>query len=194
MTDQEIIAILRENDIKGGTRALKILYKNNYYMVEDYVTHNSGTKDDAKDIFQDSVIVLYKNLKKESFELRGKISTYLYSISRNLWLKKLRDTKIRTTDIEDHRESFVNEQNIHLDLEYTEDQKMIGRMLTQAGEKCKEILKAFYYDKMSMRKIAEGQGYSSEQVAKNQKLRCLKKIRAVLNKKANYFGQLENSY
>lgn len=194
MTDQEIITILKKNDLAGGTQALKILYKNNYFMVEDYILKNSGTKEDAKDIFQDSVIVLYKNLKKETFVLSGKISTYLYSITRNLWLKKLRDSKITSVDLEDHRESFIDEENIVEEIEYSEHQIMIGKMLHQAGERCKKILKAFYYEKLSMKKIASTQGYSSEQIAKNQKVRCLKKIRSILNKNEHYFENLENSY
>lgn len=194
MTDLEIIEILRNNDIKGSTNALKTIYKNNYYMVEDYVKKNNGTKDDAKDLFQDSVIVLYKNIKKDSFLLSGKISTYLYSISRNLWLKKLRDTKIKTTEIDTHNESFSTSETIQLKIEYSENQIFLGRLLTKAGEKCKKILKAFYYDKQSMKTIAEMQGYSSEQVAKNQKLRCLKKIRSVLNEHGLYSEHLDTKF
>lgn len=194
MTDQEIVKILKTNDLKGGTNALKFLYKNNYYMVEDYILKNSGSKDDAKDIFQESIIVLYKNLKKETFELKGKISTYLYSITRNLWLKKLRDSKISTTSIEGHSDSFIQESNVITEIEYSESQKMIGNLLRKASEKCKNLLKAFYYEKHSMRMIAESQGYSSEQVAKNQKVRCLKKLRTLLNNSEHYLGNLENSY
>ena len=194
MTDQEIIDTLRENDFKGGTLALKDLYKTNYHIVESYILKNSGSKEDAKDMFQDSVIVLYKNLKKETFVLNGKISSYLYGISRNLWLKKLRDTKIATSEIEGHKDSFIDDENIIETIEYTEHQKMIGDMLRRAGERCKRLLTAFYYEKLSMRKIASTQGYSNEQIAKNQKVRCLKKIRSILNKSGNYFDNLENSY
>lgn len=194
MTDQEIVNVLKTNDLKGGTNALKILYKNNYYMVEDYILKNSGTRDDAKDIFQESVIVLYKNIKKESFELNGKISTYLYSITRNLWLKKLRDSKISTTSIDGYKDSFVQNSNAITAIEYSESQKLIGGMLQKASEKCKNLLKAFYYEKHSMKTIAATQGYSSEQVAKNQKVRCLKKLRTLLNSSEYYLGNLENSY
>ncbi len=194
MTDLEIIHTLRKNDLKGGTQALKILYKKNYHMVEVHILKNSGSKEDAKDVFQDSIIVLYKNLKKETFELNGKISSYLYSISRNIWLKKLRDTKITTSAIEDHRDSFIHDVNIIKEIEYSEDQKMIGDMLKRAGDRCKNLFIAFYYEKLSMKKIASTQGYSSEQIVKNQKVRCLKKIRSILNKSQNYFGNLENSY
>ncbi|MDF1696063.1 MAG: sigma-70 family RNA polymerase sigma factor [Saprospiraceae bacterium] len=194
MTDQEIVTILTNNNLKGGTKALKILYKNNYYMVENYILKNSGTKDDAKDIFQDSVVVFYKNLKKESFQLSGKLSTYMYSIARNLWLKKLRDNRISTSPIEDEKDSFSNQGSAQLDLEFTENQQMIGKLLREAGDRCKNLLKAFYYEKMSMRKIAETQGFSSEQIAKNQKVRCLKKIRAILNNSETYYKNLKNSY
>ncbi len=194
MNDQEIIDTLRKNDFKSGTLALKHLYKKNYHMIESYILKNNGSKEDAKDAFQDSIIVLYKNLKKETFVLNGKISSYLYSISRNIWLKKLRDSKITTTPIEDHDDSFVHDENILKVIEYTEKQRMIGDMLRSAGERCKKLLMAFYYEKLSMQKIASTQGYSSEQITKNQKVRCLKKIRTILSQSDNYFGNLENNY
>lgn len=194
MTDQEILALLQTSDLQGGRKALTAIYKDNYYMIENYILKNSGTKEDAKDIFQDSMVVLYKNMKKDSFRLFGKISTYIYSVARNLWLKKLRDNKILISSLEENDDSYISDSNIIIDLEYSESQRMIGKLLNHAGVKCKDLLRSFYYEKLSMKKIASTQGYSSEQIAKNQKVRCLKKIRSILNKTENYFNNLESSY
>jgi RNA polymerase sigma-70 factor (ECF subfamily) len=49
------------------------------------------------------------------------------------------------------------------------------------AEPCKSIIKMFYYDKRSMQEIAQSLGYKSEDVAKNQKARCLKSARSALN-------------
>ena len=96
--------------------------------------------------------------------------------------------------MKNYTDAFISESNIELDMEYSENQKMLGTILNQAGERCKKLLKSFYYEKLSMNKIASTQGYSSEQIAKNQKLRCLKKIRAIVNKSEFYTKNLENSY
>ena len=194
MTDKEIIEQLKNNDLKGGAQAFRVLYKENYYMVESYVLKNNGTKDDAKDIFQDCLIAFYKNVKKETFELNSKISTYLYGITRNLWLKKLRDNKIVTTPMDEYGDSMDDDTTIAQKIVYTERQKIIGRLLTEAGDKCKDLLNAFYYEKMSIKKIAEALGYSSDQVVKNQKVRCLKKLRSIMNN-SNYFSEnLQDSF
>ena len=71
-------------------------------ILKRYVLKNSGDKDDAKDVFQNTLIVFYKKVLIENFELSSKISTYLFSIAKNLWLKKLRDEKFKRIKLEEH--------------------------------------------------------------------------------------------
>src|SRR5438105_1297170 len=58
-------------------------------MVQSLVINNNGTTDDAKDIFQEAMIVLYEKARSGTFELNCQIKTYVYSVCRRLWLKKL---------------------------------------------------------------------------------------------------------
>ena len=58
-------------------------------MVQTFILNNSGTSDDAKDIFQEAMIVLYEKVRSGSFELNCQIKTYVYSVCRRLWLKRL---------------------------------------------------------------------------------------------------------
>jgi len=133
-----------------------------------------------KDIFQDAMIVMYNKAKIESFELNSKLSTFLYSISRNLWLKHLRDNKLSSNNLVASDLQIKGGDDIHNELEFREDQKLLGDLLQKSGAKCVALLKAFYFEKLKMKKIVELQSYSSEQVAKNQKVRCIKKIRILL--------------
>ena len=69
--------------------AVETIYKQHYNMVQSLVLNNSGTIEEAKDIFQEAIIVLYEKTRSGNFELNCLIKTYLYSVSRRLWLKRL---------------------------------------------------------------------------------------------------------
>ena len=186
MTDQEIIKQLRNGTMRDSSKAIRMVYKEGYPLTESLIVKNSGTKNDAEDIFQEAMVVFYKKVKHPDFSLNSKISTYLFAVSRNLWLKKLRDNRVSSTGqvVEDlHLDAGID---IQLNMEYTEEQKMIGELMMETGNKCYELLKAYYFEKQRMKKIAELLEYASEQVAKNQKVRCMKKIRIVLDRKPSY--------
>ena len=74
---------------RGDKKAVETIYKDNFNMVQSLVINNNGSADDAKDIFQEAMIVLYEKARSGTFELSCQIKTYVYSVSRRLWLKRL---------------------------------------------------------------------------------------------------------
>jgi len=194
MTDQQIIATIKDYSIKNCEAALNCVYGRYYNMIESFITQNNGTKDDAKDIFQETMISLYNNVKNDKYSPDSKLSTYLFTISKNIWYKKLRK-KGKMSNLEDNQhKQIASGEDIHGQLEYTEQQKLIGKLLHKVGQECGKILKLFYFEKMRMVKIADKMDYSSEQVAKNQKSKCMKKLRIVVMSNDNIQEQLRNSY
>ena len=193
MTDQQIIATIKDSRIKSCEIALNCVYESYYKMIETFVTQNSGTKDDAKDVFQETVISLYNNVKNGKYSPDSKLSTYLFSISKNNWFKKLRKSG-RMSNLEDNEHHQIqSDEDIQGKIEYTEQQILIGNLLHKIGQKCGTLLKLFYFEKMSMVKIAATMDYSSEQVAKNQKSKCMKKLRVVVLSSHELQDQLRNS-
>ncbi|MBN8787361.1 MAG: sigma-70 family RNA polymerase sigma factor, partial [Terrimonas sp.] len=85
LKEQELIKGLALNE-KG---AIETIYKDNFAVIQHLIINNNGSEDDAKDIFQEAVIVLYEKAKSGVFELNCQIKTYLYSVSKRLWLKRL---------------------------------------------------------------------------------------------------------
>lgn len=171
MTDQEIIHQLK----KGNETCLKHLYQH-LGMIKSLVLKNNGNEDDALDIFQEAVIVFYKKVISGDFELRSKISSYLYEVSRRLWLNQLNRRKKHevsnyTSFLSDQADEN-NEQQNPLAL-----QNYIGNALEKLGEPCKSLLKAAIFLSMKMEDIAEKFNYSGARSASQQKLRCLKKLR-----------------
>lgn len=83
--EQALLKGLANNDSK----AIETIYKDNFNMVQAYVLNNNGSYDEARDIFQEAMIALYEKAQNESFVLTCQIKTYIYSICRRLWLKRL---------------------------------------------------------------------------------------------------------
>lgn len=172
-TDREAVLGILNN----STEALNKLYVGYYPMVLQLVLNNNGDEDDAKDVYQEAIIVLYNKIKNGEFELSSKLKTYLYAVSRRIWLKKLARCNKKTYDIADfedvlHVEEDV-EQHEQKDLQFD---KMKGA-LESLGEPCKTIIEDFYINNLSMQEIVEKFGYTNTDNAKTQKYKCLQRLK-----------------
>ena len=171
--EQVLIKGLAKND----RRAIETIYKNNFSMVQAFILNNNGNYDDARDIFQEAMIVLYENAKTESFVLTCQIKTYVYSICRRLWLKRLQQLNRYTSQVESLEETIPVEEDIELEEKRNADFIIMERALTSLGEPCKGLLEAFYLQKKDMTEIATTFGYTNADNAKNQKYKCLMRLK-----------------
>ncbi len=172
MTNEEkLIEGLRSGDQK----ILKEIYESNYPTVEKMILKNSGTNDDAKDIYQDAMVIFYNNVLKPQFILSSTVKTYLYAISWRLWMKKIREEKKLTIT---HKEEYIDAFDFEL-VSKDPDATLNGvvELLKQHGKNCLEILQRFYFNSQSFDQIASALGYASGQVVREQKYRCIKRVR-----------------
>lgn len=190
MTDRQIVDIITNSDLKGCEEALSIMYKEYYFMVEHFVTSRGGTKEDGKDVFQDAMVVFYNNVKAGKYKVQSKVSTYLFSVSKNIWYNRTRTLKRETDMNEFEYLSLVDDQDIEKELIFSEKQELIGKLLAKSGEKCASLLRYFYFDRFKMKKIAQKLNFASEQEAKNQKHKCMKKLRVLVSNSDNYHKAL----
>ena len=164
---------------KGDSRIINKVYKLYFPSIAHMIINNSGSEDQAKDIFQEAVMVLYDKLTHEDFELSSKVSTYLYAVSRRLWLKQLtrKGGVANTTDISDFEDILRVEEDMedHQALEIQFDQ--MNEAMKQLGEPCQTILKDFYIANKSMQDICEKFGYTNTDNAKTQKYKCLQRLK-----------------
>jgi RNA polymerase sigma factor (sigma-70 family) len=180
--ERELLQQLINNDLE----ATKLIYKDNYPMIQSLVVNNSGDVDEAKDIFQECLIVLFEKAKNPEFELQCKISTYLYSVARRLWLKKLQASNQKNT-ISDHlEETIAVEDDIELHENHGKQLEMMHDALIKIGEPCKSLLEAYYFSKQPMHEIAAQFGYTNADNAKNQKYKCLIRLKKL------FFAQHKN--
>ena len=155
---------------------LHYLYKEFFLMIRNLVVTNSGSEDDAKDILQEGLIVLYEKAKNNELDLSCTIKTYLYSVCRNLWLKELRKGERQVSFNEIHNETIPVIDETEDQENLTKQQKILEKLIHQIGESCKQILIYFYYENLSMNGIADKMGYTNAGNAKTQKYKCLKKL------------------
>lgn len=145
-------------------------------MVQALVVNNNGTADDAKDVFQEALIVLFEKVKSGNFELNCQIKTYVYSVSRRLWLKKLMQQN-RFNISEGHEESVAVEEDMETHEQRDKDFVLMERAMNSLGEPCRSLLDAFYLQKKGMQEIAANFGYTNADNAKTQKYKCLMRLK-----------------
>jgi RNA polymerase sigma factor (sigma-70 family) len=177
-SDEDLIQGIRNND----QRFLGIVYKRNFQSILHFVLQNNGSEQEAKDIYQEAVMIFYEKLQQENFLLTCQIKTFIYSICRRLWLKRLREKGRLVGKIDDHEEFLIFEEE-HTDIEEKEQQfAQMAAALEQLGEPCSTILKDYYIEEYSMQQIAEKMGYTNADNAKNQKYKCLMRLKKIFFK------------
>lgn len=167
-------------------RAVEAIYKANYNMVQSLIINNNGSADDAKDIFQEAMIVLYEKVRSGSFELNCQIKTYIYSVCRRLWLKKLQQNSRFTPVGDDPLQLIPVDDEISAHEKRDAEFEMMDKAISSLGEPCKSLLEAYYLQKQNMQVIADNFGYTNADSAKNQKYKCLMRLKKL------FFEQYKN--
>ncbi len=163
---------------KKNTAALKQLYKTHYPMVLNLVLTNNGSEQEAKDVFQEAIIHFYERLQQVEFVLTCKIKTYLYAVSRRLWLKRLAEQKKQVRMEEDDRFAGVEDEMTELERKEKSFQAM-DKALNNLGEPCRTIVEDYYLHSLTMDQITEKFGYTNADNAKNQKYKCLQRLKRI---------------
>ncbi len=177
-TEQELLRQLA----KGDRKVMERVYSQHYRFVCKWIGKTGGNEEDAADICQESMIVLYEKSRSGEFELTCKLSTYLFAIARNLWHKKLQAQPKGLTAIDDDEEVNI-EGNYEDDIKAHHERELhyeqLDNALAQLGEPCSSLLKSFYFKNSSMQQLATDFGYTNADNAKTQKYKCLARLKKI---------------
>jgi RNA polymerase sigma factor (sigma-70 family) len=160
-------------------KAIETIYRENYNMIQSLIVNNNGSADDARDIFQEAMIVLYEKVRSGSFELNCLIKTYVYSVSRRLWLKRLQQMNHYSPVADNLQETIPVEEEIEENERINYEFQAMDRAISSLGEPCKSLLEAYYLDRKNMLEIAQSFGYTNADNAKNQKYKCLMRLKKI---------------
>ena len=177
---------LLEGLAANDTNAIETIYRENYTTIQSFIVKNNGYPEDARDIFQEAMVVLFEKAKSDSFVLSCQIKTYLYSVCRRLWLKRLQQQSRYYPAFELLKETVPVENEIEAHDKMNADFNLMEQALIKIGEPCKSILEAYYIQKKSMPEIAETFGYTNADNAKTQKYKCLVRLKKI------FFAQYKN--
>jgi len=171
---------------RSDKKAVEAIYKENYNMIQSLILNNNGSADDAKDIFQEAMIVLYERARSGSFELNCQIRTYIYSVCRRLWLKRLQQLNRYSSEVSDVIETVPVDDEIEDHERRNTEFEMMDKAIDSLGQPCRSLLEAYYLQKKSMQEIAVSFGYTNADNAKTQKYKCLMRLKKI------FFSQYKN--
>ena len=179
---EEIIEGIKARD----NCVLQYVYKNHYPSIHHFIISNSGSPDDAKDIFQESIIVIFRKVKEQKhFLLNSSFKTFIYSIARNLWLKHLRAIKYEGQKIHD-QQNFIELKDEPFKVS-SDDLKMslYQKYFKQLPEDCQNILQLTARD-IPQKEIAQAMNFKSENYVKKRKHNCKEKLIEMIKKDPRY--------
>ena len=159
--------------LRNDTIILQFIYKNFYSKINFFIKKNSGDDDDANDIFQEAIIIIFRKLKANELVLDCTFETYLYSVCRFLWLKQLDKRKIEKEKIKDNHDYHedIYDDGLEKVADLNERYKLYQKHFTNLGKDCQKVLQ-LYFDKVPLKNIAQIMGFKSEKYAKKRKFKC----------------------
>jgi RNA polymerase sigma factor (sigma-70 family) len=180
-TDTELIEAIKSPQKVDLDDAIKYIYRAYFDILKIYTCQNSGSEEDAQDVFQEVLVAFIDLVQKDKFRGASSIKTFLYTMNRNIWLNELK----KRGKAEKRHVIFENEKDAAImDVSHfiaqNETRRQILNIIDELGETCKKILLAVYYENLPMKEILESVAYETEQALRNKKSKCLKQLEQLL--------------
>ena len=163
-------------------KVIKSIYSTHFKPLTTYVMNNSGSFEDARDNFQETIITFFTIIKNKKFRYKSGLLTFLFAINRHIWLNKLRQRKqavLRENAYAEVNSGFVIDKTDKLQREQVKQE--VSRLLGRLGMTCKKILVQYYYDELPIKQITQNLNMNP-QVLKNKKCKCQKQLSKMIKK------------
>lgn len=158
---------------------VKQIYRDRKPLVA-WIRYNSGSSQDGEDVLQESIIVYLRLLDEGKIKDDSNPMAMVTLIAKRYWLSQLRRAKKDVPiDVEMDLPGEI-EMNFDHFTERENDYRHLETALQSIGDKCRELLRLFYYNNSGLREIAQKLGFRNEHVAKSMKFKCLEKVRAIV--------------
>ncbi len=181
MTEKKII---RHPDSSERSEIERVYVAHRQEFVSWAVRSYNCTVDDAKEIYQQSIIIFYENMVQGKInDLRSKVKTYLFAIGKNKFREKWR--KDKKYESFEPQETLLQADDLLLEYAEKEEQlKIVEACLEKLGDPCKNILRQFYYHQKSMQDISDLLEYKNAETVKNLKYKCLQRLKRIFHDEA----------
>ena len=182
-SDEEILKAIQYG---SSEEVLDFLYRTVQPKVSMWILQNNGDKEEAQDVFQDAVIAFYRYVKMNRFKQGNSVAGFIYSVSRNLWINRAKQKSRFVSDSEKHVNLAAEENDFYAQTISEDRAQRIQELLTQLGERCKELLTYSIFDNLSMEEISKKMGFSNANTAKTKNYKCKQRM-IQLVKENEYF-------
>ena len=177
-------------------RPVRYLYEHYFEDAATEIKLRGGSDDDAADMFQEAVLILIEKIKTGKFRQESSIKTFLVGIARNLWLFEKRTRERRSSremlyTISEGSDINTEDLDIGERIFSKSNTDVIQTLFKQVGEVCSKILIGFYYENSSMKNLLQRFHFDNEQVLRNRKSRCMKKLKKLLTDQPELLQQLK---
>jgi RNA polymerase sigma factor (sigma-70 family) len=164
----------------GDEEALVKLYTTNHKQVLAYVTRNNGTRDDAEDMLQEALVILWERVRTGRYEYSARIGTFVVGTVKNMWLRRLaRMRREIPTDMADDPTPDEDKSTLEQMID-AEEAAGIALAITRLGDPCRSILLLYYWEERSMDDIATTLGFANADTVKSKKYQCKKALEKLL--------------
>lgn len=175
--DQYVVDKLKEEDLKTLDKVY-LTYKKEFFLFARTFSIPEG---DIADVYQETIISLYENIQNKKLEhLTSTLKTYVFAIGKFKIYTQLKKNKSLTHD---GNVIHISEEMQVFETEVDEERQLrLQKGLSQLGAKCQKILELYYYKGMALDEIQTELDYTSKDVLKSQKSRCLKQLKELVKK------------
>ena len=165
---------LKEGLRTGSSAAIEYMYDKYFERECRWIIQHNGSREEAKDVFQDALMAIYESLQKPDYQITSQAGTFLHAICRNLWFKQLRDDRVLRKSTDEGLE-LVEEEQAATALQLLGQDHLYKKMFLKLSEQCQNLLKRFL-EGQSMKQITEEMSLSSENYTKKRKHQCKSKL------------------
>jgi RNA polymerase sigma factor (sigma-70 family) len=169
---------------RGDEEALVELYQSQRKPVFSLVLQNRGSTDDAEDILQESLVILWERVRSGRYTHEAQLGTFIYATARNLWLRRLARARKEISDPSAGMDAATDDRDALEIMMEEEESGWVARGLEKIGSGCKKLLLLYYWEELSMADIAARMGMANAETAKAKKYQCKKALEKALRELA----------
>lgn len=159
---------------QGNPKVIQQIYADFHQVITHLVETHNGTEDDAQDVFQEGLLMMYQKVQTPDFKLTSSFLTYFYAVCRNIWSNKLRKKSSTEVTFDNATLSMIEDEPVSV-LEQNEQYFLYRKMFLRLGADCQKVLNLFL-QKVKMSEIMQQMGYGSISYTKKRKFMCKKKL------------------
>ncbi len=183
-TEIDYLTGIAQNDFA----TLQQIYKASLPEVIQHIKRNSGTTEDAKDVFQEAILVIFNKVKKEELVLTTSFHVYLFGVCKRIWLKKISRNKYKTVSLPEEKD-LAYEEDFDEKFLKTQKWRLFNEKFKLLAEECRTVLELLF-NGQSGKAIAAAMGYT-EEYAKRKKYKCKRSLMELIKQDANYQALLQ---